>query len=102
MSVLKLYEKHTGSAALDDFEKEVRRELKLPVTKQLVYYSNTRDIASKKNVKSYQIIEEYNITTPWYTIEIELEDESKVKIHSMFLKEMQSSTFISDMSKMED
>ena len=56
---------------------------------------------SKENVVEYQLIEMYNITDRWYTIEITLTSGQKVRIHSGYLAEMQKPSFISDIAAQE-
>lgn len=80
-----------------DEEKLMRRVLGLPITKQLVYYSDTNDAKSVKKIKSYRIVKFYEITDRWATVEIELENGDKVLINSMFLMDMQKPSFIDDM-----
>lgn len=69
-------------------EERIRRiELKLPVTKQLVYYDTDKN---KYNIVSYNIYEEHK---SYKTIEVELENNKKVKIHEAYLREMQRPDF---------
>lgn len=89
---------YSGSDFLNEEEKLVRKAIGLPVTKQLVYYKNKTDAESVVNVKRYQLIEMFDITEKWYTVEITLEDATLVCIHSWYLIEMQKPSFISDMA----
>lgn len=69
-------------------EERIRRiELKLPVTKQLVYYDTDKN---KYNIVSYNVYEEHE---SYKTIEVELENNKKVKIHEAYLREMQRPDF---------
>jgi len=69
-------------------EERIRRiELKLPVTKQLVYYDTDKN---KYNIVSYNVYEEHK---SYKTIEVELENNKKVKIHEAYLREMQRPDF---------
>ena len=86
---------YLGKAPEDDFEKDVRRALSLPITKQLVYYPNKNE-NSTINIETYKIAE---VFSNWWTITIHLENGDDVKIHNLYLKEMQSPTFVSDMQK---
>ena len=72
---------------VDEVEKARRRELKLPITKQLVYYDTDYN---KYNIISYNICEEHK---SYKTLEIELEDNKKIKIHQAYLREMQRPDF---------
>ena len=80
-------------------ERLVRKALGLPVTKQLVYYPDKRDKDSIVKVTVYQLLEMYAITDRWYTVELILENENRVRIQSEFLVEMQKPSFITDMAK---
>lgn len=73
---------------------EYRKKIDLPVTKKLIY----KDMKNKCHfVKSYSIIEEYNISDYWAVLELNFEDELQpVRIHSMFFSEMQQSKFKRD------
>lgn len=89
---------YTGMENPQNDEKLVRKAVGLPVKKQLIYYKNTHDSESSVNVISYKLAEMYNITDRWYTMEITLDDGSKVRIHSSYLAEMQKPSFIADMA----
>lgn len=89
---------YSGSDNIDDSEKLVRKAVGLPVTKQLIYYKDKTDAESAVNLKKYQIITMYDITERWYTIEITLEDDTSVRIHSGYLIEMQKPSFVADMT----
>lgn len=84
-----------GKAPEDDFEKDIRRALNLPITKQLVYYPDKNENITV-NIETYKISE---VFSDWWTITIHLENGDDVNIHNLYLKEMQSPTFISDMQK---
>lgn len=87
-----------------DHDKCVRKALNLPVTKQLVYYSNRRDKSSKTPVIAYKIVAMhiYMQTDRWYELELTLEDSSTVKIHSDFFEEMQDPRFIEHMKYQDE
>lgn len=82
-------------------EKLVRKAIGLPITKQLIYYVDKRDSKSAVNVMQYQLVEMYNITERWYTIEITAETGIVIRIHSLHLIEMQKPSFVTDMAKQE-
>ena len=86
---------YLGRAPENDAEKDIRRALNLPITKQLVYYPNKRKNDSVR-IETYRISEMYS---DWWTITIHLENGDDVNIHNLYLKEMQSPTFVSDMQK---
>lgn len=84
-----------------DYEKPIRRALGLPVTKQLIYYKDTRDENSNIPVLMYKIVKMYEDTSKWYELEIILEDRSKVSIHSDYFEHMQKPSFIKDMQSLK-
>ena len=86
---------YLGSKPEDDTEKDIRRALSLPITKQLVYYPNKNENVTV-NVETYRISEMF---PDWWTITIHLENGEEVNIHNLYLKEMQSPTFVADMQK---
>ena len=88
---------YSGAENSSDQEKLVRKAIGLPQKKQLIYYPNKNDQASAVKVIRYQILEMYEITERWYTLEIETEDDRTVRIHSSFLADMQKPSFIADM-----
>ena len=90
---------YTGSENPSDQEKLIRKAIGLPQKKQLIYYPNKNDQASAVNVLRYQILEMYEITERWYTLEIQTEDARIVRIHSSFLADMQKPNFIADMKE---
>ena len=85
----------------DPTERLVRKALKLPITKQLVYYPNTFE---KKtfNIVRYRLNEFYDVSDKWYFVHVELENGEIVNIHNAFLSEMQSPSFIEDINKVPD
>ena len=90
---------YIGSDMISDEEKGVRKALGLPITKQLIYYTNKADAWSAVMVEHYQIIEIYNITDRWYTLEVTTKDGISIKMHSDYFAEMQKPNFIAEMSK---
>lgn len=86
---------YSGKEPSSDIEKDARRALNLPITKQLVYYPNI-NINQTIDVEEYGITEVYD---EWYTVKIKLADGVEKMIHSAYLKEMQSPSFIADMKK---
>ena len=97
MVVLSSAKLYSGLENPNDEEKLVRKAVGLPVKKQLVYYKNKRDVDSIVNVTNYRLIEMYEVTDRWYTVEITTADGDLVKIHSSYLAEMQRPSFISDL-----
>ena len=93
---------YSGADNLSDQEKLIRKAIGLPQKKQLVYYPDKNNQKSVVSVKRYQILEMYNITERWYTLELETEDDRIVRIHSSFLADMQKQSFIADMKKQLD
>ena len=78
-------------------DKVMRKVIGLPMTKQLVYFSDIRDAKSVKNVNKYRVVKLYEISDRWATLEIELDSGEKVLINSMYLMDMQKSGFIDEM-----
>ena len=93
---------YSGSANPSPEEKLVRKAVGLPITKQLIYYNDKHDPSSIVYVLSYRIIEMYQITERWFIIEIYTEDGKTVRVHSVFLAEMQKPSFIADMKAQEE
>ena len=93
---------YTGGIPETDEEKDIRRALGLPIKKGLVYYKNSSDERSRTSIKKYQISEMYDITYPWYTFHITLQDDTEVNIHSDFLKDMQKPGFVSEIKAQMD
>ena len=75
--------------------KELRRQLSLPVTKDLVYYPNRFKNFTEK-VTDIEIVEENN---GWYSLCITTDAGSRAYIHSSYLKNMQSPSFVEDMAE---
>lgn len=76
-------------------EKLFRKALGLPIKKEVRYYKDRSKSDSVIKVVSIRIIEMYEVTDKWFTLEICLSDNSKVKIQSAYLEEMQKSDFMS-------
>ena len=89
---------YTGAKKPKDDEKLVRKAIGLPIKKQLIYYRDKRNPESVISVKGYQVVEMFDITERWYTLEITLSDDTKVRIHSSYFVEMQKPSFIEDMA----
>ncbi len=92
---------YTGNANPTQEEKLVRKAVGLPITKQLIYYKNKIDPSSVVCVHAYSIIAAYQITERWFVIEIYTEEGKTIRIHSVFLAEMQKPSFVADMIEQE-
>jgi hypothetical protein len=90
---------YSGGTDLSEDDKQARKALGLPMTKQLVYYKDKTDKQSIIFVTQYKIVEMYDITDKWYTLELALINNMTVRIHSSYFAEMQKSSFIEDMKK---
>lgn len=88
---------YLGGKDIDDGEKSIRRAVGLPVTKELVFYTDKRNADSAVPIETYRLIEMYTITDPWFTVEVKLKNGSTEKIHSLHLIEMQKPSFVADM-----
>ena len=82
-------------------ERAYRKLFRLPLTKQLVYYTNKSDYRSAVNVNSFRIVQAYNKTSLWCTMQLFCEDGRQVLIHSRYFAHMQEPSFISDLREME-
>ena len=89
---------YSGIGNPSEEEKLVRKAIGFPIKKQLIYYTDKTKADSAVNVKQYRLVEMYNITERWYTVEIMTEAGDMVKIHSGYLAEMQKPSFIADMA----
>lgn len=90
--------KYSGKAKPNGEDKTIRKAIGLPLTKKLIYYPNKRDSNSAVDILQYQIVNMFDITDRWFTIEILTESGEKVRIHSSYLVEMQKPSFIEDMA----
>lgn len=89
---------YSGKGKPDETERLVRKAIGLPVEKQLVYYKDKANVESVIGIKTYQLVEMFNITNRWYTVEIILGDNTVIHIHSGYLIEMQKKSFVADMA----
>ena len=80
---------------LSESDSDLRRLLGLPITKDLVYYSEVNE-ESKKKVDKYTIDQIFTVTEPWFVLKVFM-GEDTVKIHHRYFAEMQSPTFVADM-----
>ena len=87
---------YIASGTLTDQDKLIRKVLKLPIKKDLVYYRNIHAADSTAPVTSYRILSMYDVADPWYTLELTLADNTTVNIHSTFFADMQKPSFIAD------
>ncbi|WP_279073763.1 hypothetical protein [Amedibacillus dolichus] len=93
---------------LTEEEKERRRKLKLPVTKQLRYMRAMSGVYKEFLVDNYnyEIVKTITInTTPpgeTYVLRITLENGEKVDILLEYFIQMQKSSFIDDMNNFEE
>lgn len=82
--------------------KELRKEMGLPVTKNLIYWQ--KESASsweKRNVTDYEILATYEPSGS-RSILIKLEDGEQIRILSDYLADMQKTTFFNDMGENEE
>ena len=84
---------YSGAAELRDAEKLVRKVVGLPVTKQLVYYTDSNKAVP---ISNYSIKEFFD---GWFVIEITLTNGDTHNIHSTYLAEMQKPSFVADMAR---
>lgn len=74
--------------------KELRKSLKLPITKQLVYFTKECGEWKENKIVNYQI--ESTFSSGSCELLVTLESGIKKSIHSDYLSEMQSPSFLSD------
>lgn len=79
-----------------DKSKAIREMFDLPREKALVYYKSNMNANSKCAILRFRVLQMFDITDFWAIIELETEDGYTVKIHSMYLKQMQSPKFINE------
>ena len=77
--------------------KELRKELGLPMTKELRYYAKEKDVWIESCVLGYEIVDTY-MPSGTQSLLIELEDKSLVRILADYFVDMQKTTFLSDIS----
>lgn len=85
---------------LTEEEKELRRKLKLPVTKELFYYEHLNgELYTKHKVLSFQIVKEYDT---WKSLEITVENiKNPIRIHGDYFSEMQGAAFTKEIKIIE-
>lgn len=93
---------HTGMEDPDEEERQARKGFGLPQKKQMIYYASNRDASSRVNINRYRAVQEYNVTSPWFVMELETENQKIVRIHSDYLIEMQKPSFFADMSSISE
>ena len=89
---------YSGSPSENEAEKSIRRELGLPVTKQLIYYLDKSDPNSFVDVENFKIIESFEITAKWYMLDVTIKTGDIIRIHSSHFSEMQKPSFVADMA----
>ncbi|MBP5414396.1 MAG: hypothetical protein ILN61_04025 [Lachnospiraceae bacterium] len=78
--------------------RELRKQLGLPLTKELVYYPPRYEdkTHSPIAVDDVKVVREF---PSYYTLEITLKDCTKKIVHSKYFASMQSPHFLDDMKK---
>jgi len=75
----------------DEASKEVRRELGLPIKKDLIYYTSALSADTACNVREFRVSEIYNDSNDmWCVLEVTLATGETRKIHSSFLLKCRS------------
>ena len=88
---------YSGEAELSSMERLVRKAVGLPVTKQIVFFTDEKT-NSAVPVLNYQVKEFFN---EWCIIEVTLANGETRSIHSSYLAEMQKPSFVTDMARQE-
>lgn len=81
-------------------EKDLRKQLKLPISKPLRYMRRQNGSYSAIPVVKFDIEETY--PSGWSTLFVTLEGGATVRIHSAYFADMQKSSFEKDMAKQEE
>lgn len=81
--------------------KELRKQLQLPLTKDLIYVPHCYEDVQRKPLKVLDINILYTYPT-WYELEITLENGVKHMVHSGYFLNMQSPFFLSETKKDAD
>jgi len=76
--------------------KEERKKYGLPLTRPILYFPDRR---RNITVEVVGLAEEYKFNSGSCILEALLEDGDSVNIHSDYLKEMQSISFVADLQK---
>lgn len=79
------------------FDSIKRKELGLPITKQL-YYHEGRYSDKCIKVLGFSIKEKHDT---WSEIDLEVEGHKHIVVHSGYFRNMQSPTFVDDMRKQD-
>lgn len=86
---------YSGTTELSLLEKQVRKAIGLPVTKQLIYYTD-KNSDSVVPILNYRVREFF---PEWSIIEVTLTNGEIYVIHSSYLAEMQKPSFVADMAR---
>ena len=78
-------------------DRELRKKLKLPLKKDIVYHPN-RHTEDTIKVKDIRIVKEYET---FCDLEITLITGERVNIHSGYLENMQSPIFVDNMKRQD-
>lgn len=78
--------------------KELRKELGLPITKQLVYWKKQNLEWVSFNVLDYEVVEVYEPSHS-SSLMITIDNGEKIRILGDFFADMQKPSFVSDMEK---
>ena len=68
---------------------DYRKKIGLPVTKKL-FYKNYEGVYE---IKDFFIVKEFKVSDYWAILKLKFDNHESVRIHSMFLKEMQKKKF---------
>ncbi len=80
-----------------DDTKELRKEIGLPITKDIVYWYKHSSCWNKCNVRDYKVVETY-MPSGSKSLMITLETGEQVRILGDYLVDMQKSSFLNDIS----
>lgn len=87
---------------LTEEEKELRKKLGLPVTKELRYMQHTKSGAYEEYpVTAFRIVDQY-FPSETYSLMIALEDGQEIRILAPYFAQMQKPSFVDDMEKIAE
>lgn len=82
--------------------KELRKELGLPITKDLRYMKHANgDLYDAFNVKDYEVVEQYQ-PSGMHSLKVILESGEEIRILAPFFAHMQKPSFVEDMLSGKD
>lgn len=85
----------------DNDTKELRKEIGLPVTKQLVYWRKDNAVWNSYVVTNYEVVDTYEPSKS-HSLKVLLANGEEVRILADYFSDMQKTTFVSDIEKVKE